>query len=113
VGIKDNSPFKYTPLDSILHADPSHTPREDMWNYPSVIGKLNFLAQNTCPDISFMVHQCAHFCTKPTKLHEIAIKHIVKYLLLAKNKGLILHPTKTFTLDIYVDVDADFAAMWH
>jgi hypothetical protein len=111
VGIKDNSHFKYTPSDSILHADPSHTPREDIWNYRSVIGKLNFLAQKTRPDISFAVYQCARFYTKLTMLHKITIKCIVRYLLLTKDKGLILHPTKTFTLDMYVD--ADFAGMWH
>lgn len=111
VGIKDTSNTKFTPSDSILYADKSNTPREDNWNYRSIIGKLNFLAQNTRPDLSFAVHQCARFCTKPTKLHEIAIKRIVRYLLLTKDKGLILQPTKTFTLDMYVD--ADFAGMWH
>lgn len=52
MGIKDSN-FKYTPSDSILHADPSHTPREDIWNYRSVIGKLNFLAQKTRPRYQF------------------------------------------------------------
>jgi hypothetical protein len=35
------------------------------------IGKLNYLAQNKCPDISYAVHQCAHFSTNPSVLHEI------------------------------------------
>jgi hypothetical protein len=42
---------------------------------------LNFLAQNTRPDISFSVHQCARFCTTPTMLHELAVKRIARYLL--------------------------------
>jgi hypothetical protein len=35
------------------------------WNYRSVIGKLNYLANNTRPDISMVVHQCACFCSNP------------------------------------------------
>ncbi len=68
---------------------------------------MNFLAQNTRPDISFTVHQCG----RPTHLHELAVKCIVRYLLLTQDKGLILHPTKNFALDVWVD--ADFTSMWN
>jgi hypothetical protein len=69
------------------------------------------VAQNTHPDISFAVKQCVHFCTKLTKCHEIAIKCIALYLHYTKDKGLLLQPTKDFTLVIYID--ADFAGTWH
>ncbi len=111
VGLTSDSNTKTTPSDSILYPDRDGAPRQETWNYRSIIGKLNFLAQNTRPDISFAVHQCARFCQAPTALHELAIKCIVRYLIYTKDKGLILHPTKTFTLDMYVD--ADFAGMWH
>ncbi len=111
VGLSADSNTKTTPADSILYPDTNGTPRQDAWNYRSVIGKLNFLAQNSRPDISFAVHQCARFCQAPTALHELAIKRIVRYLIFTKDKGLILHPSKSFTLDMYVD--ADFAGMWH
>jgi hypothetical protein len=54
------------------------------------ICKLNYTTQNTRPDISCMVHQCACYSTNPTNLHELAIKHIRRYLLDTKDKGLIL-----------------------
>ena len=57
------------------------------------------------------MHQCARFCTKPTALHEFALKRIVRYLVLTATRGLILHPNKEFRLDMYVD--ADFAGLWH
>ncbi len=57
------------------------------------------------------MHQCAQFCQTPTALHELAIKCIVCYLIYTKDKGLILHPSKSFNLDMYID--ADFAGMWH
>jgi hypothetical protein len=111
LNLNPNANISHTPSDSILHPDPDNTPRQDSWNYRSVIGKLNFLAQNTRPDISFSVHQCARFCTNPTALHEMAVKRIARYLLATKTKGLILHPTTNFNLDMYVY--ADFAGMYH
>jgi hypothetical protein len=102
---------KDTPVDSILHADPDGSERLDKWNYRSIIGKLNYLANNTRPDISMAVHQCAKFCSHPKAIHEIAVKRIVRYLLATKDKGLILKPSMSLTLDMFVD--ADFAGMWH
>jgi hypothetical protein len=77
IGLNTSSNTKLTSSDSILHRDPSNTLRQEAWNYHSVLGKLNFLAQNTCLDISFTIHQWARFCTKPTALHELALQHIV------------------------------------
>jgi transposase InsO family protein len=111
LNLETSSNTKTTPSDSILHSDSNGEPRQESWHYRSVIGKLNYLAQNSRPDISYAVHQCARFCTRPTALHELAVKRIARYLLLTKDKGLILQPSKNITLDMYVD--ADFAGMWH
>jgi hypothetical protein len=75
------------------------------------MGKLNYIAQNTRPDISFAVHQCARYSSNPTALHELAVKRIGRYLLNTKDKGLVMHPTQAFKLDMFID--ADFAGMWH
>jgi hypothetical protein len=48
-----------TPATTILHADVEGLAGQESWNYPSVIGQLNYPAQNSRPDISFAVHQCA------------------------------------------------------
>jgi hypothetical protein len=109
LGLASDSNTKTAPSDSILYPDHNGLPRQDTWSYRSVIGKLNFLAQNTRPDISYAIHQCAHFCTQATALHKLAVKRIGRYLLLTKDKGLILQPSKTFTIDMYVD--ANFAGM--
>jgi hypothetical protein len=95
----------------ILHPDRLGQPRQDSWNYHSLIGKLNYLEQNTRPDISFTVHQCARFSNNPTALHEMAVKRIGQYLLQSKDKGLCLTPKHDFCLNMYVD--ADFAGLWH
>lgn len=100
---------KDTPAMGILHPDRNGHPRQDTWNYQSVIGKLNYLAQNTRPDLSFAVHQCTRYSNHPTALHEFAVKRIGHYLLLTRDKGLILTPSHNFRLY----VDADFAGLWH
>ncbi len=107
----DNSKAKDTPSVGILYPDRDGIPWQDSWNYPSVIGKLHYIPQNTRPDISFAIHQCARYSANPTALHELAVKRIGRYLLATKDKGLILHPTQDFKLDMFID--ADFAGMWH
>jgi hypothetical protein len=69
-----------TPATVILNADTEGLARQESWNYPSVIGQLNYLAQNSRPDISFAVHQCARFSKEPKTLHEKAVKRIIYYL---------------------------------
>jgi hypothetical protein len=57
----------------ILYPDKDGIPRQDAWNYCSVIGISNYIVQNTRPDISFAVHQCARYSTNPSSLHELAV----------------------------------------
>jgi hypothetical protein len=111
VSITERSNRKYTPVDSIQYADVDGLDRIDTWNYRSIVGKLNYLVNNTQPDISVAVHQCAQFCSHPKAIHELAVKRITKYLLAMQHKGLILRPTTDMHLNMYVD--ADFAGRWH
>jgi hypothetical protein len=64
-------------------------------NNCSIIGKLNFLAQNPQPAIAFAVHQCAGFVLNPNQTHQAAVKHLCHYILGTRDKGLILRPTFT------------------
>jgi len=86
------------PSSTILHPDADGAPRQDNWNYHSVIGKLNFIAANTWPDLSVTIHQCTKFSHQPWLLHKKAIKHIGCYLYLTHDKGLILQVQPTHTL---------------
>jgi len=71
---------KFTPAISVLHPDHDGHARTESWNYRSVIGKLNYLAQMTGPDILMAVHNCARYSTTPTYLYEQAVKCIGRYL---------------------------------
>jgi hypothetical protein len=111
VGFDKFSKGKDTPADAILHPDTEGAPRQEKWNYRSLIGKLNYIANSTRPDISMAVHQCARYSSNPKALHELAVKRIVRYLFATRDKGLHLKPSKNLSLNMYVD--ADFAGMWH
>jgi hypothetical protein len=113
LGLASSPKTKAVPAAQILHKDEDGAGRQeyDKWNYRSVIGKMNYLAMNTRPDIAFAVHQCAKFCNNPKLLHEKAVKYIGKYLLGTRAKGMILTPDNGGKLDAYVD--SDFAGRWH
>jgi hypothetical protein len=100
-----------TPATAILHADTEGIARQKSWNYPSVIRQLNYIAQNSRPDISFTVHQYARFSKEPKALHEKAVKHIIYYLQCTRDKSLIMKPNKNLSLDAYCD--SDLAGVWH
>ena len=51
-----------TQATAILHADENEPPFKQKWNYCSLVGKLNFPALNSSPDICFAVHQCTQWC---------------------------------------------------
>jgi hypothetical protein len=59
---------------------------------------------------AFAVHQCARFTTNPRRIHELAIRRIVRYLKGTSTKGIILKPSSLHNLDCFVV--ADFAGTW-
>jgi hypothetical protein len=118
--------------DAFLYADADSSPRDETWNYCSVLEKLNYIANNMHPDMSIAVHQCAQFCAHPkvninSGLNLVQFKHnlsrwaVQKSGIWASNemdrKVSLQHQTAChhnetlLTLDMYVD--SDFAGMWH
>jgi hypothetical protein len=107
-GLLKNTP---APATAILHADKYRLARQESWNYLSVIGQLNYLAQNSWPDISFAVHQCARLSKEPKALHEKAVKRINYYLQCTRDKSFIMKPNKNISPDAYCN--SDFTGVWH
>jgi hypothetical protein len=105
--LKGNTKTKELPSMSTrkIMADTSGPEFTYPWHYRSVIGKLNFLEKSTHPDISYVVHQLAHYSTKQKQSHGQAMKHLGRYLLGTKDKGLILQPQGHTNLQCYVDAD--------
>jgi hypothetical protein len=45
--LRSQPSVKFVPAATVLRSDPDAAPFDAPWNYRSIIGKLNFLAQNT------------------------------------------------------------------
>jgi hypothetical protein len=56
--------------------------------YLSAIGALMYLANNTRPNIAFVVNLLARHSSAPTKRHWVGIKNIFRYLNGTKDLGL-------------------------
>ena len=98
------------PTWEVLTLDPDGEPFNAKWSYRSIIGKLNFLAQNMHPDIAYAVHQCAKYSINPKQSHGLAVKRIGRYLKTTAHLGLILRPDGSHQLHTYSD--SDFAGNW-
>jgi hypothetical protein len=98
------TPASTTPL----HSDKEGPDMNKSWEYPVIVGMLMYLATNSCPDIAFVVHQCARFTHCPKSSHATAVKQILRYLQGTKTKGITLTPSKPRLLRGC----ADFAGTW-
>ncbi|MBW0532952.1 hypothetical protein O181_072667 [Austropuccinia psidii MF-1] len=52
----------------------------DTTAYQEAISSLNYLAQNTQPDILFIVNSLSCHSTHPSERHWVALKHLLRYL---------------------------------
>ena len=61
VGFNHFTKGRSTPALSIqmLDRDADGKQKLTMWNYQSILGKLNYLEKSTRPDLAYAVHQCA------------------------------------------------------
>ena len=114
-GMKDANLCKSPASTTVnLNKDENGESRKESWNYRSVIGMLNYLVNSTQPDLAYSVHQCARFSNNPKKLHEQAVKRILRYLLfLKRNKSLGIKFTPMIEKSLEVFVDASFAGDWN
>jgi hypothetical protein len=77
-----NSKVKDVPakVSEILHAHLDKPPFSLNFGYHSVIGKLNYLAQTTRPDIVYATHQLAKYSSDPKEPHGEAVLYLICYL---------------------------------
>ncbi|XP_055960987.1 secreted RxLR effector protein 161-like [Mercurialis annua] len=71
--------------------------------YLSAIGKLMYLTNCICPDISFSVNLLARFSSAPTKRHWNGIKHILRHLRGSTDLGLFYSNDSNLELIGYAD----------
>jgi hypothetical protein len=112
VGIKD-SKTKPVPAKVSLHLHAfKEEPAFDLnFNYPSVVGKLNYLAQTTWPDIMYAMHQIAKYSSDPRMSHGEAVLHLICFLKKTRELGLRFKPDPNKGFECYCD--ADFSGLWN
>ena len=94
-----------------LHAFKNEQVFDLDFNYRSVVGKLNYLAWTTRPDIMYATHQIAKYSLDPRQSHGKAILYPICYLKKTRDLGLRFKPDSTKGFECYCD--ADFAGNWH
>ena len=65
---------------NIFNGEVYEATQEEIREYAHVIGKLQWLANNTRLDIAFATNKLAQFMKNPTPTHSQALKRIVRYL---------------------------------
>ena len=74
--------------------------------YMNMVGALQYAADCTCLDISFVTGTFAQFLTNPGIEHcNFAVKHCFKYLKATKNKWLVLGRINQTKLSGFADSD--------
>ena len=94
-----------------LHAFKDAPPFALDFNYRSIVGKLNYLAQTTRSDIMYAVHQVAKYSTDPREPHGEAILYLVRYLKKTRDLGVRFKPNAEKGFECYCD--ADFSGNWN
>ena len=81
----------------------------DKTEYNSCIGGLQYLSNNTRPDIAFAVNHLARFLVNPSNEHMQAARQVLRYIAKDPDQGITFNRSNDqATLEAYTD--ADFVA---
>jgi hypothetical protein len=71
-----------TPLDLnvTIVPNPKGNAGDHSNSYASLLGELQYIANATCPDISYVVNRLASYTANPSLQHTTALKRILQYL---------------------------------
>jgi hypothetical protein len=112
IGLKD-AKVKPVPakMSLQLHAFKDEPAFDPNFNYRSAVGKLDYLAQTTRPDIMYTMHQIAKYLSDPSQSHGEAILYLVCYLKKTRGLGLKFKPDPKEGFECYSE--ADFSGNWN
>jgi hypothetical protein len=94
-----------------LHAFKDEPAFDLNFNYRSAVGKLNYLAQTTRPDIMYALLQIAKYSSYPRQSHGNAILYLVRYLKKTHDLGLKFKPDPKKGFECYCGMD--FSGNWN
>lgn len=79
-GLSNSTPTKTPIYEQFPFSQECTTPPDRRFPYLECIGKLNWIARGTRPDIAFAVSHLARFCSNYQEEHWKACLHLLKYL---------------------------------
>ena len=106
-GLKANSYLPPTPVVSsrMIIREEGEPVYQDTFHYRSLVVNLNYLEKSSRRDITCATHSCERFCENAGASHYHAVEHIVKYLKKTRDKGIIMKPDNSKSLEVYAYVD--------
>ena len=96
------------PLERTMEPNRSQCSIQKKTEYNSIIGGLQYLANNTRPDIAYAVNHLARFLVNPSDEHISAARRILRYISGDLDRGIMFRTEKTKPL-LEAYSDADFA----
>jgi hypothetical protein len=112
VGLNDTITKPVPAKANIILLTHKDQPRFELdFDYRSVTGKLNYLAQTSRPDIMYATHQIAKYSSDPRVPHGEAIIYLVRYLMRSRDVGIRFSPDSSKGFECYCD--ADFSGNWN
>ena len=97
----NDTPAGYT----LLNKGKNVPARKVSWKYRGIIGMREYFQGTTRPDISKANHQYARFNNDPHLSHKRSVKHIGRYILDTRDKGMIYRPDTSRGIECYIDGD--------
>ena len=107
-GLKDCKPAS-SPLERLLEPNDLECPLHLKAEFNSIIGGLQYLSNNTPPDICFAVNHLARFLVKPSLEHIQAALRVLRYISKEPDRGITFTRKEGRPL-LEAFTDADFAA---
>ena len=112
VGLKDTITKPVPAKANIMLLTHKDQPRFELnFDYRSVTGKLNYLAQTSRPDIMYATHQIAKYSSESRVQHGEAIIYLVRYLMRSRDVGIRFSPNSSKGFECYCDTN--FTGNWN
>lgn len=79
-------------------------PLKEQKEYRRIIGSLQYITL-TRPDVQLAVNRLSQFMGKPTQLHWVSMKWVLRFLASTMNNGILLRPMVGAGVIAYCDTD--------
>lgn len=95
-------------FERLIEQNSAHCSKQGFAEYNSIIGGLQYLANNMRPDITHSVNQLARFLENPSDEHLQAARRVLRYIAKDPDQGIMFKSSSTRPI-LVAYADADFS----